>query len=80
MQEAFASCIFLFHLHIQIAAQHLQAVQHAIDVAALIAVAGVHTCADEAVTDVVTASQGSLHIGAIEGINKIGRASCRERV
>ena len=36
-------------LYIQIAAKHLQGVQHTVDVAALVAVAGIDTGADETV-------------------------------
>ena len=39
-------------LHVQIAAKHLEGVIHAVDVAALVAVAGVDACADQAVANV----------------------------
>ena len=37
--------------------------------AALVAVAGIDTGADEAVTDVKTGTQGGFHIGAVVGVD-----------
>ena len=43
---------FFVCLHVQISAKHLEGVIHAVDVAALVAVAGVDARADQAVTDI----------------------------
>jgi hypothetical protein len=43
---------FFVCLHVQISAKHLKSIVHAVDVAALVAVAGVDACADQAVTDI----------------------------
>ena len=52
----FTGRIFCFQikLHIQITAEDFQRAVNAFDVAALVAVAGVDTCADEAVADAET--------------------------
>ena len=55
--------------HAQVALEHQDAVVHAVNVAALVAVAGINTRADQTVADVHTAAQCCLHIGAIEGVN-----------
>ena len=46
----------IFESHVQITAENLQGVVNTLDVAALVAVAGIHTGADEAVADVHTAA------------------------
>ena len=43
---------FFVCLHVQISAKHLKSIVHAVDVAALVAVAGIDACADQAVADV----------------------------
>ena len=40
--------------------------------AALVAVAGVNTGADQTVADIVTGAQGGFHIGAVVGVNVHG--------
>ena len=60
-------CLLPFSLYIQITAQYLQRVQHAVNVAALIAVAGVNTGANESMTDICAGAQSCLYIGAVEG-------------
>lgn len=52
----------LARLHVQISADHLEGVVHAVDVTALVAVAGVDARADQAVTDVEACPQGHIHV------------------
>ena len=58
-----------FSLYIQVTAQHLQGVHHTIDMAALVAMAGVNAGTDQAVANIHTGTQGCFHVGAIEGID-----------
>ena len=58
-----------FLLSLQIAAQHLQGIVHAVDMAALVAMAGVNTRADKAMADITARPECGLHIRAIEGIH-----------
>ena len=57
------------NLHLQITAKNLQGVVHAVDVAALIAVADIDTGTDETVTDVETGPEGGFHVRAVAGID-----------
>lgn len=60
-------------LELQEALQHLQGVHNAVDMATLIAVAGIDACTDETVANVVSGGEGGLHIGAVVGVDVNGK-------
>ena len=55
-----------------IACQDQQGVVYPVDVAALVAVGGIDTGANQAVADIKACPEGGLHIGAVVGVHIYG--------
>ena len=53
----------------KIALEKLQGVPDTVDMAALVAVAGIDTGADQTMADVITGGEGGLHVRAVVGVD-----------